>query len=152
MAEATELFGGKRYKRGRPSRLEDPEFLQLVAECFAAGMSRQEMCDELDVADKDTITRWRRDARVKAKVMKLIQDRAIQISRKIDSVIEGRLAHTDDMSIEELIKIRKEYGGASVQRREVADDATVHEALEALEDNPELVEEIEKLLGKDSDA
>lgn len=132
--------------KGRPSRLNDPGFLQLVAECFAAGMSRQAMCDELDVGDKDTITRWRRDPRVKAKVQKLIEDRAIQISRKIDSVIEGKLSMAADMSIDELIKIRKEYGGSRVSSKELADDATVDQAVDALEQDPELADKLAALL------
>lgn len=143
---AKDPFGDKRYKGGRPSYIDTPEGQQHVAECFAAGMSRQAMCDELGVKDKDTISRWRRDPRIKAKVMKLIEDRAIQISRKVDSIIEGRLSQAENLDTETLIKIRKEYGGASVQRREVADDATVHEAMEVLENNPEAVEQLERLL------
>lgn len=135
-------------KRGRPSRLDDPEQLRLIAELFAAGYSRQAMCDELEVKDKDTITRWRRDPRVKAIVTKLIEDRAIQISRKIDSVIEGRLSRAEDMKIVDLIAIRKEYGGSKVQSKEVADDATINDAIEALEANPDLADDLEALLQK----
>jgi hypothetical protein len=133
--------------RGRPSRLQDPEFLKLTAECFAAGMSRQAMMEELGVKDRDTITRWRRDPRVKELVKKLIEDRVIQISRRVDSVIEGRLTHADKLSTEELIKIRKEYGGAVTARTEKADDA-LDGAWAALQENPDFVEELEQLMSR----
>jgi hypothetical protein len=121
---------------GRPSRLADPEFLRLVAEHFAAGASRQDMCDELGVKDKDTITRWRHDPRVKAIVSKINADRVIQISRKVDSIIEGRLSQADKLDTETLLKIRKEYGGAAVSRKEANDDAVSAEAMKRLEEDP----------------
>lgn len=133
---------------GRPSKLSDPSFLKLVAELFAAGASRADMCEELGMKDKDTITRWRRDPRVKARVAKINEDRVIQISRKVDSIIEGRLAHAEEMDTETLLRIRKEYGGAAVARKEAIDDATVSEALDALEQNPDLDDELRELLEK----
>lgn len=133
------------------SRLADPAYLRLVAECFHAGMSRQDMCDELGVKDKDTITRWRRDPRVAAMVAKLNRDRAIQVSSKVDSVIAGRLSQAKDLTVDELIKIRKEYGGPAAQRDDANDDSLTAEAMKALEENPNLVEELTDLLSK-SDA
>ena len=106
------------------------------------------MCEELGMKDKDTITRWRRDPRVKARVAKINEDRVIQISRKVDSIIEGRLAHAEEMDTETLLRIRKEYGGAAVARKEAIDDATVSEALDALEQNPDLDDELRELLEK----
>lgn len=134
---------------GRRSALRDPTFLRRVAECFYSGMSRTEMCDELGVKDKDTITRWRRDERVKAIVQKLNSDRAIQVSSKVDASIQGRLANPDNLSVDELIRIRKEYGGPAVKRTE-ADDAVLEEAMSALEDNPDLADEFEELLKRGS--
>lgn len=110
-------------------------------------MSRTEMMEELNVKSKDTITHWRRDPRVKALLTKLNSDRAVQISSKVDSVIQGRLTHAKEMSVDELIKIRKEYGGPAA-RREEADSAVTEEAMKALEENPNLVEELEQLLAK----
>lgn len=132
---------------GRPSRLSDPSFLKRVAQCFYEGLSRKAMCEELDVKDEETITRWRRDPRVKALVAKMNEDRVMQISRKVDSIIEGRLAHAKDMDTDTLIKIRKEYGGSTVARRET-DDSAITEAMEALETNPDFAEELEEFLKK----
>lgn len=131
---------------GRPSRLSDPAFLKRVAACFYAGLSREVMCTELDVKDPDTITRWRRDPRVKAIVGKLNEDRALQISRKVDATIEGRLSQPEKLKIDDLIRIRKEYGGTSVGRREVADDDTVSDAMDRLAEDPELADKLRELL------
>lgn len=131
---------------GRPSRLEDVTFLKRVAECFYDGLSRKAMCAELGVADADTITRWRRDPRVKTIVGKLNEDRVMQISRKVDSIIEGRLAHAKELDTETLIKIRKEYGGSIVARKETDEGATIAEAMAKLEENPHFAEELEDLI------
>lgn len=129
---------------GRPSRLKDPAFLKLVSECFAAGMSRKAIAEECD-CDKETVSRWRKDPRVKAQVTRLIEDRAIQISRKIDAVIEGRLSQAENLKIQDLITIRKEYGGSRVASKEI-DDNMVNEAVNALEQNPMLAKELEDLV------
>ncbi len=137
---------------GRPSRLRDPAYLKRVAHCFYAGMSRQSMCVELDVKDPDTITRWRRDPRVKAIVSKLNEDRALQISRKVDSRIEAILGAEDrEIAVKDLILIRKEFGGVGVGRREVADDDTIVEAMDKLAENPNFAEDLRRLLSGDAE-
>lgn len=103
------------------------------------------MQEELDVADRGTITRWRRDPRVKELVGKLNADRALAVSSKVDSVIQGRLSQAEDMEVKDLIAIRKEYGGPAVARNEVDSDA-VTQAMKALEDNPELADQLEEFL------
>jgi hypothetical protein len=132
--------------RGRPSYLSDPDNLKLVAELFAAGASREDMCEQCGVSDPGTITRWRKDARVKAEVRKIINDRILRISARTDSVIEGRLAQAADMTIQELIQIRKEYGGSALARTDASDDAIMNEALEALENDPGLLDDLRELL------
>lgn len=145
------VFGDKQYKGGRPSKLADPEFAKLVAGLFADGLSRQAMLEVLqdggfDVKDPDTISRWRKDPRVKPLVAKIIEDRAIQISRKIDSVIEARLAHAEELDTETLLKIRKEYGGATVGRREIEEDSVTQGAISAIESDPEFADKLAKVL------
>lgn len=136
----------------RPNPLADPAFAKEVAEAFAAGLSRQDMCDMFGVKDRDTITRWRRDPRVKAYALKIIEDRVLQVTRKVDGVIAERLEHASDMTVMELLAIRKEFlGGALRAQTENVDDATVGEAMRALENNPELMEQLDALLAGNSD-
>jgi hypothetical protein len=109
------------------------------------------MVAELDVKDVDTITRWRRDPRVKALVSKMNEDRVLQISRKVDSVIEARLGRADDLDTETLIKIRKEYGGGAVARTEM-DDTTIAEAMSRLEDDPAFADDLAKFIEQRAEA
>lgn len=128
----------RRYTGGRPTKLSDPDYCRLVAEWFTAGATRKAMAEEFGVTTT-TITQWRRDPRVRAIVSKLIEDRILQVTRKTDSEIERRLMNADELSVKELIEIRKEYlGGALRAQTERSDDETTSQALDALEKNPEL--------------
>lgn len=133
-------------QRGRPGALDDSDYAKLVATWFANGATRQEMADEFDVSTW-TITQWRKDIRVKAHTHKIIEDRIIAVTRKIDSVIEQRLLKAETMTIRELLDTRKEYlGGALRQQTEKADDATTIEAMEAIENDPKFMEKLEALM------
>lgn len=133
----------------RPNPLADPDFAQQVAEAFAAGLSRGDMADMFSVKDKDTITRWRRDPRVKTRALKIIEDRVLQVTRKVDGVIAERLEHAADMTITELLAIRKEFlGGALRAQTEKADEATITEAVEAMERDPNLADHVAALFEK----
>ncbi len=99
------------------------------------------------VRDRDTITRWRRDARVKARVLKIIEDRILQVDRRVTSVIAGRLQNADKMSIPDLLAIRKEFvGGRLRAQSEKADDETIGEAMDWLEENPQKADQLDELL------
>ena len=131
---------------GRPNPLNDPDFAKQVAQAFVDGNSRPAMCEMFGVKDPDTITRWRRDPRVRAYALKLIEDRVLQVTRKVDGVIAARLENAENMTIVELLAIRKEFlGGALRGQTEKADEQTVNEAYEWLEKNPEKAEELERL-------
>ena len=121
----------------RPHRLADPDFALQVAELYAAGCTRDQMCEALGVRDPKTISRWVKDPRVKINAMKIVEDRVLQVTRKVDSTIAGRLEHTEKMTVQELLSIRKEYlGGAARQATEKADADTVNEAASWLEADP----------------
>ena len=137
----------RRGRGGRPNPLADPEFAKKVGEAFAAGLSRRDMADMFEVKDLDTITRWRRDPRVKAVALKVIEDRVLQVTRKVDGVIAERLEHANEMTIRELLDIRREFlGGALRAQTEKADDETIAEAQDWLESHPEKAAELEELL------
>lgn len=131
----------------RPNPLADPSFAQAVAEAFADGLSRAEMCDMFAVKDRDTITRWRRDQRVKVRALKIIEDRVLQVTRKVDGVIAGRLENAENMTIQELLMVRKEFlGGALRAQTEKADDETITEMQTWLEEHPDAADQMEELL------
>lgn len=131
----------------RPSYLDIPEHVKAVGEAFANGLSRKQMCELFSVSDPDTITRWRRDPRVKAVALKLIEDRVFQITRKVDSSIAARLEDPENMTVDELLKIRKEFlGGALRAQTEKADEDTIAEAQDWLEENPDAADQLAQLL------
>lgn len=133
--------------KGRPHALADPEFCKQVAQAFVDGLSREAMCEMFGVRDRSTISRWRRDPRIKGHAMKMVEDRVMQITRKVDAKIEGILNNTQNLTVTELLAIRKEFlGGALRTQTEKADEDTMHEATAAIEANPNLVEELEALL------
>jgi transposase-like protein len=131
----------------RPNPLADPEFAKAVAQAFVDGNSRKQMCEMFGVKDQDTITRWRRDPRVKGYALKLIEDRVLQVTRKVDGIIAQRLEEAQELTVQELLAIRKEFlGGALRAQTEQADEVTVNEAQQWLEENPEGAEALERLL------
>lgn len=134
---------------GRPHTLADPTKAKLAAELFVAGCTRQEVADAMGVKDLDTITRWRRDPRVKTIASRLIEDRVLEVHRKVDSVIAQRLQDAENLTVKELLDIRKEFVGGKFRREvEGADEDTVSEAMEAIENNPNFVEELAELFKK----
>lgn len=130
----------------RTNPLADPEFAHLVAEAFVAGMSRQDMCEEFGVKDPDTITRWRRDPRVKQIALKLTRDRILRVTSKVDSKIEAMLERTD-LTIRELVMIRQEFlGGVLRDQTNEVDDQTMNEAADLLEKDPGFMDELRELI------
>lgn len=121
---------------GRPSALADPEFAQEVAAAFAEGLSRAEMCGLFNVKDPATITRWRKDPRVKGILKTLLSDRVAEVTRKIDAKIAAILGDPNhEWTVQELVMLRKEMlGGAMRAETEKADDLTVNEAMAAMDD------------------
>lgn len=130
------------------SLLNNAASLREIAQDFADGKTRKEMMETHGVSDPATVTRWRRDPRVKAIVEKLLHDRIVRISSRVDSVIEGRLSQAAEMSTKDLLDIRKEYGGSALTRKDPADNDTVNEAIDALEEDPNLAEKLLELIQK----
>jgi hypothetical protein len=131
--------GGSGMGRGRPHGLADPERLRLAAELFAAGATREEMSEALGISVW-TVTQWRKDARVKAAVSRIAEDRVLRITSKIDSAIMGRLSHIEKLDIDTLLKIRKEFLGGvfrTLHEGGAVDDQMITDTAKGLEDMPE---------------
>jgi DNA primase catalytic subunit len=125
-------------KRGRPSQLDDPEFCASVALAFASGATRDVMCQTFGVRDPMTITRWRKDPRIKPLLSKLIEERVQEMQRKVDAALQAKLAKADELSVKDLIDIRKEIRSSALgQKLDKADADDVNEMQAWLESNPE---------------
>lgn len=131
----------------RPNPLADPEYAQQVAELVAEGSTRKDVAEAFGVKDLDTITRWKRDIRVKSRVEKIIRDRAIEVSTKVDAQIQQRLQNPENLTTKDLLDIRKEFVGERARAKlDRADDETITQAAEALERDPELAAKIQRLV------
>lgn len=133
----------------RTNPLDDPDFAELVAAAFAAGMNRQEMCDEFDVKDRSTITRWKKHPTVKRILSQMLRDRVTEVNRRVDAVIAQRLQDmSTEMTTRELLDIRKEYKGSDLVQGEKADDETINAANSMSPEEIDAAEaELERLLG-----
>lgn len=136
---------------GRPHKLADPAYVELVATMFINGMTRQQMCDELDIKDVGTITRWKKDPRVKAASDKLLKERIGIIAARTDAEILKRLDEAEHLTIKEILAIRNEFmGGKMRDTLDTVDSDTVNDLQDYLAQNPEDAAALEEMLGRQS--
>lgn len=139
-------------KSGQPNRLDTtPGLRDLVAEVYAAGMTRKAMSEHLNCTDK-TLKRWLADPEVSVKVEALLRERIIRIRRRVDGELEARIGNKrrlSQMPEETLLKIRKELAADLPVR---TDASSAERAVEKLwliaADNPEAAK-ILHMLGLD---
>jgi hypothetical protein len=127
--------------RGRPSKLDDPEYIVLFAQALAEGLTIPELAD-LFIIGQRTAREHKNNPLVRAAALKYIEERVIRITRKVDSQIEQRLQNVAVLDTATLLKIRKEFLGGvmRLQTQGGKDDPdTISAAQSQLEDNPELV-------------
>lgn len=138
---------------GRPSKLVDPEFVDLFAKALAEGLTTAELSEMFDISER-TVHNYKRDQRVKVAALKHVEDRVLRITRRTDSKLDSLLDSADfqALAIEDqialLLKVRKEYlGGAFRLQAEggKVEAETINETLNALEDDPEFAREVAEL-------
>lgn len=88
--------------------MENEEDRKTFARLYADGQTREQIAQVFNV-HLDTVTTWAHRADVQALISKYTEERANRVLRKVDKSIEGRLAQVDDMDVETLLKIRKEF-------------------------------------------
>lgn len=136
---------------GRPSRLADPEFVEHLAICVANGMTREAICEEIGAKDVGSITRWKRDPRVKAAVQKVIKDRITLITSRTDAAILKKLDDADNLTVKEIVLIRQQFlGGKMRETIEDVDEETVNDLQDWLSKNPDDAAALDELLSGQS--
>ena len=90
---------------GRPSGLDQDDTREELAKLLVRGLSGPEI-GEIMGRHKDTINVWRHDAAVQEMVAKLRRERVNKFVSQIDSELEKRLENIEDLSVQELLKIR----------------------------------------------
>ena len=133
-------------RAGRKHALSDPDFCQAFAEAVVAGMTRRELAEMFDKAES-TISKWRKDPRVQLIVRKMIQDRVVEVTRRVDAVIATRLQNAEELTVKELLDIRKEFMGDKLRSElEPVDSETINEAQNFFDQNPDAAEQLRALL------
>jgi hypothetical protein len=124
-----------------------------IAELWADGYSnkgiaeavQKEFAEIESVPVKSTIINWRHDEQVSNKIHAIMRERISRIVRRTDSALADRLENPDELTVDEIIKIRKEIAPA----RDVLDDAeridpadAASDLFGAAVDDPELAKKI----------
>jgi len=137
----------------RVSKLKDPDFAREVAEAYVLGMTRAEMAIRFD-CHPDTITVWKRDLRVRTIAKQLHEDRIMEMTRKVDAEMQGRLnsQKIQAMDDETLLKFRKELLGdkRTIELSGAVDTGAAKGDLwKSLDSDPELAIKLAALLSGD---
>lgn len=123
-----------------------PEVKEVVADCYSKGMSQQDIADFLTdndfgvVKDRGTIRSWLQRPDVQGLIQKKITERANRILRHTDSKIEGFLTGADKISLENLLKIRREFAGLGIRVNEGDAAGALAELMALAHENPEAAE------------
>lgn len=136
--------------KGRPHRLNDPEFAKSVAELWIRGVTYGEMAETLD-CHKDSIRTWVKDPRVLAHARTLARERTLRITRSLDGEIDRRLANVEDWALDEILKVRKEYLDRPLKvgdNAEADTASTMNEVSEAMDQDPDLAAALMELVTK----
>jgi hypothetical protein len=125
----------------------------LIAELWADGYSNKAIAEKAhstfaeieDVPVKSTIINWRHDEQVKNKIHAIMRDRVSRIVRRTDSELIARLENAEELTVKEIIDIRKEIAPARdvLDENERVDPADAADDLfGAADEDPELARKI----------
>lgn len=125
---------------------EYPELRDTLAELFVDGKTQQEIADAMSVKDRGTVAVWLKRADIQARISKLIQERANSMLSKTDAKIMGYLTGSSKISLENLLKIRRELAGTLIKVDTGTDPAAALAELWKLADaDPEIASALEKI-------
>jgi len=124
-----------------------------IAELWVDGATNKQIAETVhsefaeieDVPVKNTIINWRHDSQVTNKIHALMRERVSRIVRGTDAAIAARLENPDELTVDEIIKIRKEIAPArdALDESERIDPAQAADDLfGAAIDDPELARKI----------
>ena len=128
------------------SYLEEEGVREELAELLAAGATLK-TCAEHFGNHKDTIRRWKQDAKVIELTRKIRQARVDEIVQKVDGAIHGKLAAADKLPVRDLLEIRKTYQPESNATGKKDNQTAAEELWEKIGDHPELAEKIKDATG-----
>lgn len=116
----------------------------LTNKAIAEGAAK-EFVEIESVPVKSTVINWRHDEQVANKIHAIMRERISRIVRRTDTALADRLDNADELTVDEIIKIRKEIAPArdvlnEAERVDPADAAS--DLFGAAIDDPELAAKI----------
>lgn len=131
-----------------------------IAELYADGFSNKAIAETVhaqyaeieDVPVKQTIINWRHDEQVENKVHALMRERIGRIVRRTDAELANRLDNAEELTVKEIIEIRKEIAPSRdvLNEDEKVDPAQASQDLfGAALDDPDLARRIAGEAGRD---
>jgi hypothetical protein len=125
---------------------EYPELKDTLAELLADNVSKQDIADKMGVKDRGTIAEWAKRPEIQTRVSRLIEERSNRILTKTTEKIEGYLNSGSKISLENLLKIHREFAGQKLNIETGADAAkALQELFLQAHDDAELAAAMAKL-------
>jgi len=125
---------------------EYPELKDTLAELTAEGASQTAIAEAMGVKDRGTIAAWQKRPEIQARVTRLIRERSNRILSQTTKRIEGILNSGKNLSLENLLKIQREFGGQLIKIDDGGDPAkALEEIFLAAHDDEALAEGLAKL-------
>jgi hypothetical protein len=90
---------------------EHPELKDTLAELTADNKTQSEIAEAMGVKDRGTIAGWQKRPEIQIRVTRLIQEKSNRILSKTTEKIEGHLNGDKKISLENLLKIHREFAG-----------------------------------------
>jgi len=130
-----------------------PELKDQLAELTADGVSQTEIAKALGVKDRGTVAEWQKRPEIQTRVAEIIRTRCNTITRHTTRRIEGLLNSGKDISLENLLKIHREFAGSTLNINHSDADAgqALEELMLAVHDDPALAAAVDKLRADDED-
>lgn len=108
---------------------EFPELKDTLAELLADSIPHQKIADQMGVKDRGTISAWSKRPDIQMRVTRLIQERSNRILAQTTKKIEGHLNGDKKISLENLLKIQREFAGQLVKIDATTDSSKALEEL-----------------------
>jgi hypothetical protein len=130
---------------------QNPQVLDTFAKMLSEGVGRAEIADALGI-NKSTVTEWKKRPDVQQRWAKYVEERANRICSQTDTRIEALLRERgDEMSVDQLLKIRHEYAGDKVTVQSGDGANALQQLLEEAHRNPEAAAALSRVLPDERD-
>lgn len=124
----------------KPARIDSvPGLKDEVAEAYAEGATQKEIAEIAGVRDVGTVREWLKRSDLQTLISRKVEERKNKILRHTDTAIEKLLESGKKISLENYLKIRREFAGQSINLDVSGEKGKVlQDFLKQLDENPEL--------------